>query len=513
MRTKSAFKNVLASIAVQTVIAVCGFLLPRLLIETYGSAINGLVSTVKQMLTYFSVVSLGLGSASAVALYKPLAARDTAQINGVLSATRVFYNQTGYAFAGLVAVAAVLLPLRANESASPLTIASIVLICGAGAFCEHIVLGKYKVLLVADQKNYVMSGIIAQGVLAYTALSVYLIAQGASIILIQTVSTLAYLLRLLLLVRYIKRHYPAVDYCVEPDLPAIADRWEAFAYQLPGLMINYTPTVIIALFLGFQEASIYSVYSMIYVSLSMIVAVFSAGFSASFGNVLAQDERATLRKSFRTYEFIYRNVSFCCYACALILILPFVSVYVKNSDGVNYVLAPVGLLFSLTGLFSSLRMPAATLVEAAGRFKENKRANLAEALANVTLALALVLPFGMAGILAAAAVTSLVRSLLFIRYAYREILAAEWWATLAKTGANLILMLVLLYFLFDTACASFAAWLLRALRVFATCFGAFALLNVLLDYSSAQDVGVRLKMLVRKDGATGGQVRGRDNDG
>ena len=42
MRGKKLLKNITLSIAVQIITAICGFIIPKLIIEQYGSAINGL---------------------------------------------------------------------------------------------------------------------------------------------------------------------------------------------------------------------------------------------------------------------------------------------------------------------------------------------------------------------------------------------------------------------------------------------------------------------------------------
>ncbi len=40
--------NILISILNQLVIIVCGFILPRVLLESFGSTVNGLVTSIRQ---------------------------------------------------------------------------------------------------------------------------------------------------------------------------------------------------------------------------------------------------------------------------------------------------------------------------------------------------------------------------------------------------------------------------------------------------------------------------------
>ena len=48
MRTKRVVLNLMSNVLLQVVAAVINFILPRLFMTTYGSATNGLVSSIKQ---------------------------------------------------------------------------------------------------------------------------------------------------------------------------------------------------------------------------------------------------------------------------------------------------------------------------------------------------------------------------------------------------------------------------------------------------------------------------------
>ncbi len=57
MRTRQAFINALFSILLQLALAVSGLLVPRFFISAFGSAVNGLVSSISQFITYMSLVN------------------------------------------------------------------------------------------------------------------------------------------------------------------------------------------------------------------------------------------------------------------------------------------------------------------------------------------------------------------------------------------------------------------------------------------------------------------------
>lgn len=462
-RTKLAIKNIFGNIVLQLIIAACGMILPPLIISTYGSELNGLVSTIKQLLTYFSMVSLGLGVAFSVALYKPLADKDFFQVSGIFAATKVFYNQTGFVYGLLILATTILLPVLQTGKISPLTIILLVIVLGFGSFFEFIIVTKYRLLLISDQLNYIVAKISAEGVLLNTIISVVFIKMNVSIVWVQCVATATYLYRTMKTISIVKKTYPKLDFASEPDFSAISNRWEAFSYQIPNMIITYTPAVLIAISMGYESASIYSIYNIIYAALTMIVNILSAALAPSFGNVIAEGNHASLVKNYRIYEYMYRiTLSFICITAA-IMSLQFVSLYVQNKDGVNYLIPSVAAMFSLNTYFYSVRTPVVTIVEAAGKFKENRNANIIESILNIFLSIVFSNRFGIAGVLFAGAVTASIRSTAYYIYIEKHILYGNTLSTLIKIFINLLLGVVLYKFLPIGVSSNWGDWFKNAI--------------------------------------------------
>lgn len=206
MRTRKILLNLFSNVMLQVVTAVINFILPRLFMTTYGSATNGLVTSIKQFLGYLKIVEAGIGSASVAALYKPLAMNDKEQINGILSATHYFYRRSGMVFVVLVALLAMLYPLLVKEDVSPLTAFYMVLILGISGVWEYFLIGKYYVLLTADQKSYIVFRIQTCLLVVSTMLSLTLLTLGFSIIIVVGSSSILLLLDILFLKVYVQKN-------------------------------------------------------------------------------------------------------------------------------------------------------------------------------------------------------------------------------------------------------------------------------------------------------------------
>ena len=75
-RSSKLALNTVISLLNQLVVIVCGFILPRMFLVSYGSAVNGLQSSISQFLGFIALGELGVGAVVQSALYKPLAQKN-----------------------------------------------------------------------------------------------------------------------------------------------------------------------------------------------------------------------------------------------------------------------------------------------------------------------------------------------------------------------------------------------------------------------------------------------------
>lgn len=497
-RTRNAVKMILSSSINQLITVIAGLVLPPLIISHYGSEINGLLNSVKQMFNYFSVVSIGLGAASQVVLYKPLTKDDWGLINKIMAELAHFLNKVGIVFMIFTGVFAFILPVTRQDGIQTSTIAGIVIICGTGSLIELAFLTRYKILLTADQKQYIVSNVYAQGTIINTVLSVLLIWLNASILLVQISATGAFLVRMLLLVRKIHQLYPRLNLNVESNEKCINNSKDALFYKFSDIIINYIPMTFVTFVCGYSDASIYTVYNLIFSAIVMIVNIFSSGLAASFGNLIAQNDISSLKNSFKGYNFIFRTLSFFFYICSAILIIPFVSVYIRNSDGINYLLPDIGIMFTLNGIGRVIRTPYITLIDAVGNYSENIRDNYIEVAINFVISLSLTLKMGMIGVLIGGTISSLVRSIQFLLCVNKQM-------SLLSSLKEIVIMLInfgigtLMYVTCKGIIVSnYLQWISAAVNVVIICGITIVLANIFLDFRGFREAHVRIKRIIKR---------------
>jgi O-antigen/teichoic acid export membrane protein len=206
-RTKRFVYNSLTAAFLQVFTVLAGFIVPRIILAFYGSEINGLVTSIAQFISLFNLVEAGLAGAAVYALYKPLADDDHKSINAVLSATNRFYILSGYIFVALTLGLALIYPAFVKTAElSPFSVGALVLILGVSGALEFFTMAKYRALLTADQKLYMISLASIVAIVLNTVIIVLLAYSGASIVILRLVALFSVFARSLIL--YVYTLYP-----------------------------------------------------------------------------------------------------------------------------------------------------------------------------------------------------------------------------------------------------------------------------------------------------------------
>lgn len=409
-RTKKFFYNSLSTAIYQLVVMLVGFVTPRVLLQFYGSETNGLVSSINQFITYFNLVEAGIAGAAVYSLYKPLAESNYKKINGIVSAAKKFYIQSGWIFTALVVALAIIYPLfiKMDTLSAPM-IGILVLVLGAKGFLEFFTLAKYRVILTADQKTYMVSISSTVYVVLQMIIIVVLAYFRMNIVIIYTVSILALFTRTIILMIYVKKKYKYINYNEKPDKKALNKRWDALFLQILQSVQTGAPVILATVFTSLKNVSVFSVFNMVFVGINGVLSIFVNGLSASFGDLIVSEKKERFQKAYSDFEYTYYLIISIVYSASFVLIMPFINIYTNNISDANYNQPLIGFLFVLNGLLYNLKTPQGTLVISAGMYKETRYRNLAQALIIIIGGCILAPSFGIVGILIASCLSNLYR--------------------------------------------------------------------------------------------------------
>lgn len=421
-RKTQLISTIVSNLVLQLVTAVCGFILPPLIVKNFGSSVNGMVSSISQFISYLNLVEAGIGGASITALYLPLSESNQDGINGILASTKKFYNRAGKLFLTLILCLAFVYPLFVGTQVSKTSAFFMVIILGLTGTAEFFLIGKYRVLLTADKKVYVISLVQSIAVFGNTIVAVIAIKLGANILVVKFLSALVYLSRYFVLLIYIRKKYVWLNLNVPANVEAVSQSKNVLVHQIAGLIVFNSPIIILTFFCSLVDVSVYSVYAMIFAAVGNFLNAFSNGMQSFFGESLLKESLDKTRKFFNCYRILYLSVECWFYAMTYVLIMPFMSIYTKNLTDANYIQPSLAMLFILVGLLNNLRLPESQLINAAGHFKKTQNRAIIEMIINLVFSIVCTLKFGFIGVLLGAIASGLYRDLDMIVYTSSKIL-------------------------------------------------------------------------------------------
>src|SRR5699024_8468843 len=81
-----------------------------------------------------------------------------------------------------------------------------------------------------------------------------------------------------------------------------------------------------------------------------------------------------------------------------VVTIPFVSNYTHGVKGVDYIDGLLALLFMISSLFSTSRIPAMMMINATGSFAETQKGAIGEAILSITISIPAFFIFGIRGV-------------------------------------------------------------------------------------------------------------------
>ena len=469
MRSKKAIKNILVSLLLQFVTIICGFIVPRMIIESFGSNVNGLISSITQFLGYITLLESGFGPVVKATLYKPIAQKDKKQIANILKSSEKFFKTIAIIFLIYIVILSGLYPiLLVNEFDKIFTI-SLVLIIAISTFAEYYFGMTYRLYLQAEQKTYVVSGIQIITTILNTISVVVLIKLGTNIQLVKLFSSLIFVFRPIAQNLYVKRVYNINLNEANNDFK-IEQKWDGLAQHIAAVVHNNTDIAILTFLSNMAEVSVYSVYLLVVTGVKKVVSSFTGGIDASFGDMLARKEYENLNKKFRLYETFYFTIITIIFTCTFILIVPFVTIYTNGIQDVNYIRPLFAVLLVLAEFTHSIRLPYSSLVLSAGHFKETRIGAWVEAGVNIILSIILVFKFGIIGVAIGTFVAMFIRTVEFMIHSSKKILNRSVWCCIKRVliviGQVLFVVFIVNIINIKIEMVSYLNWFIYAVIVF-----------------------------------------------
>lgn len=373
-RLFNTIRNISWRAVVLFLTAIANLIIPRYIILIYGSDVNGLTSSIAQLLAVVNLIQAGLGSSVTYLMYRPIENNDrVALANIIQSAKRIYkYISLFVSVIGIVASVVFAYVVKTELQKSFILIASLMTCLNSAASTYFTAVPN--VFLGAKQDGYLVSRVTILSNSVGYILNVLVIIFKPHFMLLYVINIVTCVINIVGLTRCYDKQYKKFEPTEEEKkhiqiipIPGIS---YAAANEIAHSVVNSSITIAISMIAGLKASSVFAVYM---IAISVVSTLSNAVYSAvvpSLGAVYAEDDVDKLNNIFEIYQFSLSIFNAFMYMCVAYLMVPFVRLYTNGATDVNYINNTLMVLLVLYGIFSVLRIPYNNVVYIAGKFKE-----------------------------------------------------------------------------------------------------------------------------------------------
>ena len=493
-RGKKLALNTITSLALQVVSVICGFILPRLILESFGSDVNGLVNSITQFLGVITLLDLGVGAVVQSALYKPLADNDTDMISKIYVSANNFFRRLAEILLVYVVLLMIFYPMLVNKSFGHMYTALLIAAICISSFAQYYFGIVNSLLLNADQRGYIQY--VAQIItLILNTFACYIIIKlGASIQIVKLTTSLIFLLRPLFLVFYVKKHY-SIDQKITYTEEPIKQKWNGMAQHFAAYVLSGTDNIVLTLFSTLSNVSIYSVYYMAIAGVRSALLSITNGFQSLIGEMLAKKETMKLNAFFGFVEWFLHTGTALVFGCTGVLIVDFVRVYTYGINDADYIQPLFAVLITIANAGHCLRLPYNILILAAGHYKQTQSNYIIAMILNIVVSIATVKMWGLVGVAIGTLIAMAYQTVWMAKYDSKNIICWPFKNFLKQCGVDAITVIIasLATFKIPMLSVSYVSWFLLAIEVFGIWLIISIVINTIFYRERVLSIFIRVK--------------------
>lgn len=373
-RTLYSIKNVQVSSIFYIVVLIPTYISRKIFLENLGLDILGINTTINNLLGFLNLAELGIGSAVAFSLYKPLFEGNKKEINHIISIQGWLYRQVAnFIIAGAI-ILMFFFPWIFSDINFPLWYIYIAFII----FLIASLLGYYvnykQIVLAANQQNYKIT-ICTQGTkIVKLILQIYMLIIYHNYIIWLCIELISALLITYIINRTVKSEFPWLHPIIKEGkrlrktYPHILLKTrQIFVHKISTIVISQSSPLILYGYASLSLVSILGNYQLITQSIYSFLSGIFNSVSAGVGNLVSEGDRSKIKKVY--YETLDSRFWFSSVIAFFIYkaINPFIIWWI----GDKYLLDNISLLLIvLTFFLDTSRNTNDVFISAYGQFQD-----------------------------------------------------------------------------------------------------------------------------------------------
>ena len=409
MDKKKSILNVSVSVIFRLATIFASILVRRTLIHSCGNDVNGLNSLYLSIIGFLAIAELGVGTAIAFCMYRPIVQGDHEKVSALYHLFRKLYLLIGgVILIGGLAITPFLHYLAKDYGQLDINLYSTFVLMLVSIVITYL-FGAELSLINAYKNNYITTAITSSGVLLQYVLQIVVLTVTGSYhgyLICRIVAALAQWLvtRTIAGKRYafILKTKSRIDDGTKQELTKSIRAM--FMHKIGILLVNTVDSVVIAAFVGVVALGNYTNYTVIQSSMDGLIRLVFASLTSIFGHLYVQKNKETVRQyceAFHMLNFAIGAVFYLgYYAVADSLVAMFFSRELVAERMISQVI-------TMNGFVQFMRYSTISFRDATGTFYYDRWKPLIEGSVNIVLSVFLVNRIGVVGVIAATILTNL----------------------------------------------------------------------------------------------------------
>ncbi len=396
--------NVKYGILSQIVKILLQFFNRKIFIYFLGVELLGVNSLFASILSILSMTELGVGSAIAFSLYKPLAENDIDKVKGIMCLFKRVYRIIGIVVLAVGCCLIPFIPDMVNTSEAIPYVKVMFFIVLLKTALTYLLFAYSQTLLIAAECKYEVDKIITLFYVITNVAEIIFLLCTKNFIVYLIVEMICLITQQYVIYRRAKQKYPDIMDAKNVNL-AVGEKKEIWknVYGLSinkfsGAILSSIDNVILSAFISTAIVGIYSNYTMILMAATGIISMAFTSVTANIGKKFA--DNSICENHF--YLMLYMNFLICGFCSVLYFTL--ISDFVSLSFGKDLILSEASvaaIIFNM--IMSYMTLAIQVFKDASGIFWFGKYRPVLTCVLNIAFSLLLVKPMGITGVVLATA--------------------------------------------------------------------------------------------------------------
>lgn len=288
----------------------------KIFLDCLGAEFIGLTGTLGNILGYLNLTELGISTSISYFLFKPLQSNSRKEIQEILSLLGYLYYWIG----GIILVGAILISLI-----FPIIFVKTALGLGIIYFAFYSLLGSSligyfinyrQILLIADQKKYLVAIYLQSANLFKVALQIFLAYAYQNLYLWVGIEFLFGIIGCIILNWKIDKEYPWLKVnkkqgkqLLKNYMEIITKTKQVFIHRIKDFVLMKSDELFIFFFVSLKMVAFYGNYMIIITKIISLFSAVTGSIEASIGNLVAEGNKSHMQKIFWEYTTIQHTIA------------------------------------------------------------------------------------------------------------------------------------------------------------------------------------------------------------